>query len=168
VKAEIAKFQKVDAQNLAQSKNWDVLKRYVRSPFSRFNFDMAVAYLVQIHHLPKPFRRIGWNRLDAALAIYPNSRDARLLEAWYRFNQNDPGGAAKVAEKILAGDPNDSNVWLGLGFFRAKAGDKQGAVAAFEKVIELYPGYPRRAIVEAMCSELKSKGKPIKSASAAK
>ena len=91
VQAEIAKLQKEDAQNLAQKKKWNTFQRYVRSPFSRFNFDMAVAYLVQLHHLPGPFQYIGKERLDAALKIYPGSRDARLLKAWYLYNENDAG-----------------------------------------------------------------------------
>ncbi|MGC8490409.1 MAG: tetratricopeptide repeat protein [Syntrophobacteraceae bacterium] len=169
VKAEIAKLQKEDAQNLAQKKNWNTFQKYVRSPFTPFHFDMTVAYLVQKDHLSKWYQRIGKNRLDAALNIHPDSREARLLEAWYLYQQgNDAKEAVKIAGKVLASDPGNANVWLALGFFRAKAGDAGGAVAAFKKVIQLYPGYPKRTIVEALCRQLQAKGKPIESASARK
>ncbi len=164
VKAQIAKFQKEDAQNLAQRKNWNDFRKYVRSPFSRFNFDMAVAYIVQKDQLPKLFEPIGKNRLDAALKIYPDSRDALLLKAWYLYNENEAAQAARDAEKILAGHPKDSKVWLALGFFLAKTGHDNRAVAAFKKVIELYPGYSQRAFLEQFCSRL-SKKKNIESAS---
>ena len=155
VKAEVEKFQKMDAQNVAQRKNWDALPEYVNHPYSRFNFDISVAYLVQKKQLSKFFQRIGRNRLDAALKINPGSRDARLLKAWYLYNDNDARDAALYADKILAGAPKDSNAWLALGFFLAKTGDNKGALSAFEKVIELYPGYSHRAFLEGFCRQLK-------------
>jgi tetratricopeptide (TPR) repeat protein len=167
VKAQMEKFHKEDSQNLAQKKNWDVMTKYVRSPFSRFNFDMAVAYLVQIHHLPKFFQPIGKNRVDAALTIRPTSRDALVLHAWYLYNNGDAGQAARDAQKLLAANPGDSNVWLASGFFLAKTGDSKGALAAFKKVLELYPGYPHRSIVEELCNQL-SMGKNIESKTASK
>ena len=164
LKAEIDNLQKEDARNLAQKKKWNYFQKYVRNPFSRFNFDMAVAFLVQEKHLPKFFQDIGERRLDAALEISPDSRDAWLLKGWYCYNQDDPGHAVEAVRKVLEGDPENSNAWLALGFFLAKAGDSAGSVAAFEKVIELYPGYPRRTIVEDFCRQLRQ-GKPIESAS---
>ena len=125
---------------------------------------MAVAFLVQEKHLPKFFQDIGERRLDAALEISPDSRDAWLLKGWYRYNQDDAGHAVEAARKVLDGDPENSNAWLAMGFFLAKAGDADGSIAAFEKVIELYPGYSRRAIVEELCRQLRD-GKSIESAS---
>lgn len=168
LKDEIAKIKNEDAQNLAQKKNWNTFQKYVQSPFTPFHFDMAVAYLVQKDNLSKWCQRIGKNRLDAALIIHPDSREARLLKAWYLYHGNDAKEAVKIVGKVLANDPGNANVWLALGFFRAKAGDTNGAVAAFKKVIQLYPGYPKRAIVEQLCSQLESKGKLIESASASK
>ncbi len=98
--------------------------------------------------MPKFFQDLGERRLDAALEISPGSRDARLLKGWYFYNRDDAEHAVEAAQRVLEGDPENSNTWLALGFFLARAGDSEGAVAAFEKVIELYPGYPRRAIVE--------------------
>ncbi|MDR3553539.1 MAG: hypothetical protein P4L55_02165 [Syntrophobacteraceae bacterium] len=167
VKARMANFQKEDAQNLAQKKYWDSFSKYVKSPFSRFNFDMAVAYLVQTNDLPKFFQRIGRNRLDAALKISPDSRDARLLNSWYLYNQNEAGKAAGDTEKLLAANPTDSNVWLARGFFLTKTGDNKGAEAAFKKVLELYPGYPHRPIVEELCSKL-NMGNNVKSQTVSK
>ena len=165
VKAAMAKLQEEDAKNLEQKKKWNSLQKYVLRPYSRFNFDMAVAYLVQSYHLPKLLRHIGKNCLDAALTDCPASRDAQLLEAWWLYNENDAVRAAQNARKLLARDPNNSKVWLALGFFLAKEGDNTEAVAAFRKVIELYPGYSQRTIVEGLCSQL-NRGKNIESASA--
>jgi tetratricopeptide (TPR) repeat protein len=164
LRTEIENFQKEDAKNSAQKGNWESFQKYVRNPFSRFNFDMAVALLVQEKHLPKFFQNIGERRLDAALEISPDSRDAWLLKGWYLYNQDDAGHAVEAVRKVLEGDPENSNAWLALGFFLAKGGDADGSVAAFEKVIELYPGYPKRTVVEDLCRGLRQ-GKSIESAS---
>ena len=163
LKAEIENLRKEDAQNSAQKGKWNSFQKYVRNPFSRFNFDMAVAYLVQEKQLPKFFQEFGERRLDAALEISPGSRDARLLKGWYFFNRDDADHAVEEVRKVLEGDNENSNAWLALGFFLARAGDSDGAVAAFEKVIELYPGYPKRFVVEQLCGQLRQ-GKPIESA----
>ena len=160
----IENFQKEDAQNRAQKEKWNSFQKYVRNPFSRFNFNMAVAFLVQEKHLPKFFQDLGERRLGAALEISPDSRDALLLKGWYLYNRDDADHAVEAAGKVLDGDPENSNAWLALGFFLAKAGDTDGSVAAFEKVIELYPGYSRRSLVEEFCRELRE-GKSIESAS---
>ena len=125
---------------------------------------MAVAFLVQEKHLPKFFQDLGERRLDAALEISPDSRDAWLLKGWYFYNKDDAGHAVEAVRKVLEADPENSNAWLALGFFLAKAGDSDGAVAAFEKVIELYPGYSRRAIAEKFLQAVEE-GKSIESAS---
>jgi protein O-mannosyl-transferase len=164
LKTEIENLQKEDARNLEQKKKWNYFQKYVRNPFSRFNFDMAVAFLVQEKHLPKIFQDFGERRLDAALEISPDSRDALLLKGWYLYNQDDAENAVAAVRKVLAFDLENSNAWLALGFFLAKAGDSAGSVAAFEKVIELYPGYPKRFIVEELCRQLRQ-GKSIESAS---
>ena len=164
LKAEIENLQKEDARNRAQKEKWNYFQKYVRNPFSRFNFDMAVAFLVQEKHLPKVFPGFGERRLDAALEISPDSPDALLLKGWYFYNRDDAENAVEAVRKVLEGDPENSNAWLALGFFLAKAGDTDGAVAAFEKVIELYPGYSKRTIVEEFCRQLRQ-GKPIESAS---
>jgi len=164
LKTEIENLQKQDAQNSAQKKKWNYFQKYVRNPFSRFNFDMAVAFLVQEKRLPKVFQDFGERRLDAALEISPDSRDAWLLKGWYLYNQDDAENAVAAARKVLAFDPENSNAWLALGFFLTRAGDSAGSLAAFEKVIELYPGYPKRAVVEELCRQLRQ-GKSIESAS---
>ncbi len=164
LRTEIEHFQKEDAQNLAQKEKWNLFQKYVRNPFSRLNFDMAVAFLVQEKHLPKFLQDLGERRLDAALEISPDSRDAWLLKGWYLFNADDADHAVEAARKVLDEDPENSNAWLALGFFLAKAGDADGAAAAFGKVIELYPGYSKRALVEEFCRQLRE-GKKIESAS---
>jgi len=162
--AKIEKLQKEDAQNSVQKGKWNSFQRYLKNPFSSFNFDMAVAYLVQEKQLPKFFQEIGERRLDAALEISPGSPEARLLKGWYFFNRNDVDHATVMVRSVLDGDPANSNAWLALGFFLARAGDNDGAIAAFEKVIALFPGYSNRSVVEQICTQLREE-KPIESAS---
>ncbi len=164
LKTEIENFEKEDVTNRAQKEKWNSFQKYVRNPFSRFNFDMAVAFLVQTKHLPTFFQDLGSKRLDAALEIHPDSPEALLLKGWYLFNQDDAGHAVEATGRVLEGDPENSNAWLALGFFLAKAGDPEGAAGAFGKVIELYPGYARRALVEEFRKQLMA-GKSIESAS---
>jgi Flp pilus assembly protein TadD len=114
--------------------------------------------------LPKFFQEIGERRLDAALEISPGSPEARLLKGWYFFNRNDVDHATVMVRSVLDGDPANSNAWLALGFFLARAGDNDGAIAAFEKVIALFPGYSNRSVVEQICTQLREE-KPIESAS---
>jgi tetratricopeptide (TPR) repeat protein len=164
LRTEIENLHEEDARNHAQKEKWNIFEKYVRNPFSRFNFDMAVAFLVQEKQLPKLFLDLGERRLDAALQISPDSPEALLLKGWYFYNKDDAQDAVAAVRRVLAGDPENSNAWLALGFFQAKAGDKERAVAAFEKVIELYPGYPKRTIVEELCKQLRH-GESIQSAS---
>jgi len=164
LKTEIENLQKEDAGNRAQKEKWNTFQKYVRNPFSRFNFNMAVAFLVQEKHLPKVFRDWGERRLDAAMETSPDSPDALLLKGWYFYNRDDAQNAVEAVRKVLESDQENSNAWLALGFFLAKAGDSGGALAAFEKVIELYPGYSKRTIVEEFCRELRLGGS-IQSAS---
>ncbi len=159
IKAELAKLAEEDAKNLVQRKCWNVFDNYEWHPFSWFNFNMAVAYLVQTHQ-PKFFLRIGENRLDAALRMAPENPDARLLKAWYLFGQNKAAKAAMEVQKLLAANPQNSKLWLASGFFLAQAGDKNGAEAALKKVVELYPGYPHRYFVQDFRSRLRT-GKSI-------
>ena len=164
VQSEISSFAKEDAQNLAQKKYWSVFAEYVRNPFSRFNFDMTVAYLVQKDGLPGFFQVVGERRLDAALEISPGSSSARLLKGWYLFNENHADRAVEAVNKVLAAEPKNSNAWLALGFFLAKAGDKRGAISAFEMVTKLYPGYSQISFVKGLCRQLTTGGVIIDSA----
>ncbi|MDR3567097.1 MAG: tetratricopeptide repeat protein [Syntrophobacteraceae bacterium] len=164
LKSEIASFRKEDAQNLAQKKYWNAFDKYVRSPFSRFRFDMAVAYLVQQKSLPRFFQVLGENRLNAALMISPGSSSALLLKGWYLFSGDHADLAVESVRKVLAAEPQNSNGWLALGFFLAKAGNSTGAVSAFEMVAKLYPGYPQMSVVKGLCLQLKTGGRLIESA----
>jgi tetratricopeptide (TPR) repeat protein len=164
LKARVEDFQREDARNSAQKKKWNFSRKYIRNPFSKFNFNFAMAFLVQERHLPKVFLDWGERRLDAALQITPGSSDALLLKGWYLYNRDDAQDAVAEARKVLAMDPENSNAWLALGFFLAGTGDSGGAIASFEKVIEIYPGYPKRPVVEDLCRQLRQGGS-VKSAS---
>jgi tetratricopeptide (TPR) repeat protein len=164
LKAEIEAIQKADARTRAQQEKFNFARKYLQDPFSKFNFNFDLAFLVQEKQLPRFFWGWAERRLDAALEIDPDSRDARLLKAWYYYNRDDAQNAVDAARKVLASDPEDSNTWLALGFFLARAGDSKAALAAFEKVIELFPDYPKRPIIDELCKQLRL-GEPTRSAS---
>lgn len=149
-------WKKEDALNRTQKEKWNFVEKYVRQPFSKFNFCMAFAFLVQERPMPQVLVHVGEKLLDKALEIEPHSPDALLLKGWYLFNKEDATGAAATARKALESDPTNAKVWLGMGFFLSKAGAVAEAASAFEKVIEFYPGYSRRAALEDMCARLRN------------
>ena len=161
LKAELENLRQADAQNRAQKEKWNLFQKYVRSPFSRFNFDMAVAFFVQEKHLPKFFQDLGERRLDAALEISPDSRDAWLLKGWYLYSKDDADHAVEAVRKVLDGDAENSNAWLALGFFLAKAGDADGAVAAFEKVTRTLPGLSEAGSCGRVLQAVEGRGKKL-------
>jgi protein O-mannosyl-transferase len=151
----IEESHKEDALNLVQSRNWDFSKKYVHRPFSRFNFCMAVAFLVQERQMPEAFMKIGRKFMNWALQLDPNSPDALLLSGWYAFNDDKTEEAIALERKALERDPDNAKIWVALGVFLPKAGQANEALAALAKVVELYPGYPKRQILEGVCDELR-------------
>ncbi|MCE5334175.1 MAG: tetratricopeptide repeat protein [Desulfobacteraceae bacterium] len=143
------------AEDRAQQEKWNFSEKYVRNPFSKFNFCMAVAYLVQEKHLPGIFVEAGEKLLDAAIETNPGSADAWLLKGWYLYHADRADEAVAAARRSIECDPANAKPWLGLGFFLAKAGAAREAVAAFERVIEIYPRYSQRASIETLCDQLR-------------
>jgi len=154
VAKEIEDSLKEDALNLAQSQLWDFSKKYVQRPFSRFNFCMAVAFLIQERQMPETFMKMGRQCMNWALQLDPDSSDALLLAGWYAFNDDKTDDALAFARKALERDPDNAKIWVALGLFLPKAGLADEAIAAIQKVVELYPGYPKRHILEAFSAEL--------------
>ncbi len=161
--ATVQKLKDEAARNLEQKRRWNFAREYVRKPYSGFNICMAIAYMVQERQgIPDYLLRLGEKCKDWALAMRPESPDVLLLAGWYAFNADRSEEAVSLARKALEYDPQSAKVWLGMGFFLAKAGRPFDAADAFTRVIELYPGYSRREALENSCEQLRN-GESIES-----
>jgi len=136
-----------DALNYAQNTRESSRRTYQSSPFSRFNASMALAYLARTPGWSGYFRSVGEKLLDYALEIQPGVADAHLLKAYYVHDRKEIEPAIAATERALALDPDYSRAWLALGYFRMELNDFPGAVTAFKRGLELYPGCPQRASV---------------------
>ena len=150
----VSDLRREDMINTAQKERWNIDKKYIRHPFSKFNFCMATALLVQEKQLHGAFQNIGERCLNKALEIEPNSPDALLLKGWYAYNKDDAQTAVAAARSAIKNDPDNAKAWLGLGFFLLKAGEQNEALSAFNKVIEIYPGYSKRATIAGICKQI--------------
>lgn len=160
----IQELRKEEALNRVQKDRWNFANQYVKRPFSKFNVCMAVAFLAQERQLKGLFHQIGEKCLNAALEIDPKSPDALLLKGWYAYAGENAGEAVRAAREAISVDPENAKVWLGLGFFLLKAGSQHEAAAAFNKVIELYPGYSKRSMIIDICKQIQE-GLPVDSLS---
>jgi len=160
ISAEIQRIKKEDNLNIKQKEKWNFEQKYVYQPFSKFNFFMSIAFLVEERNLSGFFRGIGERCLNIALEIDPNSADALLLKGWYLYSAENAQEAVLAARKALEFDPENAKAWLGLGFFLIKAGSPHDAIVAFDRVLELYPAYSNRSTIETLSAQLR-KGEPV-------
>jgi protein O-mannosyl-transferase len=140
-----------------QKIKWSFTEKYVRHPFSRFNFSMAVAFIVQEKQMSVTIMKLGETFLDYALELQPNSTDAHLLKGWYYYQRNEAENAAAEARRALELDPENGKAWLGLGFFLIKAERKEEAAAALQKSLALFPRYSQRFVVRDLADKLLKK-----------
>lgn len=150
--------------NRRQGERWSFEQKYVRKPVSLFNIYMAAAYWVRKNKLPEPLMRVGEFCLTKARELRPADPDVYLLQGWYRYEKGLYGEAAGQAEHAIQLDPDYAKAWLGLGFFLKEQGDRQGAAGAFEKTLDLYPGYPERAAIRSLIAALRQSDQSISSA----
>ena len=118
---EIAKvlqeWEKEDALNLAQARNWNFSKKYVHQPFSRFNICMGIAFFIQERQMPEAFMKVGQKCMNWALELGPDSSDALLLAGWYAFKQDKAEEAIAFVREALKRDPGNAKIWVALGVF---------------------------------------------------
>lgn len=151
----LAGIKKADELDKIQRENWNFDERFVAKPFSRFNASMALAFLVQ-KHLPSSFSWLGRPFLEYALAIQPEAPEAHLLEGWYHFDRGEVLPAISCANMAIQLNPQYAKAWLGLGFFLKKGHQDEEAVAAFQKTLELFPGYPQRGLIKGMIASYRN------------
>jgi tetratricopeptide (TPR) repeat protein len=78
--------------------------------------------------------------LSRALDIYPDDPEARALLASVRFITHDFIGAERLAEDLLAEDPDDLGALAIAGDARLELGEYPGASAAYEELARRLPG----------------------------
>ena len=75
-----------------------------------------------------------------AQAVPPSTPAANppptLRAAQLRMQANDPAGAIKILETVVAATPADTAAWQLLGTARQQVKDYDGALAAFQKVVD--------------------------------
>lgn len=59
-----------------------------------------------------------------------------------RLQANDARGAATILQQLVERQPTDARLWRLLGTARQRAIDLDGALTAYEKALEIDPGYP--------------------------
>lgn len=150
----IESLEKVAAQNYVQSYKTNFIEKYVKNPFSRFEATMALAYLIRESQLSSPFLEIGERLTNYALNLQPYAADSHLLRGWYHFEKGEVIQAIECARRALQLDAQHAKVFLSLGFFLLGANDPLEGVAAFQKALELYPGYPQREVLRSLISEV--------------
>jgi tetratricopeptide (TPR) repeat protein len=92
------------------------------------------------------------------LSLYlglPGSKSATQLlqEGEKAFSEGNYRDAAVLYTKAVKQDPNDYRSQLGLGLALFYQGDKNDAVTHLKRALELYPGIPERATLEALIRE---------------
>jgi tetratricopeptide (TPR) repeat protein len=108
---------------------------------------MAMAILLRRDNLSAPFQGLGEKSLDYAIELQPGVANAHLLKAWYLRDRNETVQAIASAHQAIASDPDYAKAWAGLGFFLLESNQLEEAVAAFSRVLELYPGSPQRKTI---------------------
>lgn len=160
-KALLDSMAREDELNRIQESKGSFWANYVQRPFSRFNACMAVAYLARERQLPGSLLNVGESFLDYAAKLQPESADVHLLRGWYYYQKKNALDAVAEARQAIMIDPEYARAWLGLGFFLAEANNPQEAINAFQKTLELYPGFPQRLAIMDIIADLKTRSSSV-------
>jgi hypothetical protein len=80
--------------------------------------------------------------LSCLTAQLPPSSTPGLPQAMARLNAQDPAGALKIAEQVVAREPENPRAWRVVGMAAKGVKDFDRAIAAFQKSVELDPANP--------------------------
>ena len=152
----LALLEEIRSRNQRASHDWDFGKKYLRDPFSQHNALVGLAYLVsKIPYVSNSLwcRDASRSLLERALQIDPHSADALLLLAWQDHAGGDIKAAVSRVREAIEEYPDYARAWIQLGFFLMDDPEGGNAVEAFQEGLRLYPGYPKRALVEKIIAE---------------
>jgi tetratricopeptide (TPR) repeat protein len=94
---------------------------------------------------------------EKSLASNPKNVGARTDLASCMYYQGDVDGAIAQLEKSLTYDPRHAGALLNLGLIRWQGkGDGAGAIASWQKLLKLNPGYENKEAVEKLIAEAKT------------
>lgn len=104
------------------------------------NFHAARQNLAMVlHRANKPREALA--QVEAMLRADPRNPNARNLKAVVLCRVGDYGPAIELYDDILREYPSQGRIWLSLGHALKTAGQRDRAVAAYRRSIELDPGF---------------------------
>jgi tetratricopeptide (TPR) repeat protein len=145
-----------DRLDAIQMEKKNFKEKYVRHPFTPFNFCMAGAFLIKKSQQAASLDALGETLLDYAEHLKPDSPDVHLLRGWYHHDRGEAKEAVLAAKRALEIDPDYASIWMGLGFFSMKANQPEQAIEAFQKTLDLFPHGPNRAEILAILRGLEA------------
>ncbi len=154
------KITKIKHLNQIQKQKGTLKTKYFLHPFaSKFNFYMATAYFLAKKKIPCDFL-IGY-LLNLAEIQQPNNVDVALMRSWQLYQNSKIEDAIHEIDKAIKIDNQYAQLWVNRGLYCLDAGRYGEALAAFSKVTELYPGYPKKQKLKFMINiaEIKSHAK---------
>ncbi len=98
-----------------------------------------------------------------SLDIDPKNVGVRTDMASCLYYEGDVDGALAQLQKSLSYDPKHAGTLLNIGVIRWKGkGDVDGAIASWNKLLQLYPNYERKDVVQHLITEAtKSKAQTL-------
>jgi len=76
-------------------------------------------------------------------AAEPSSQAPGIADALAKVQAGDAAGAIVILKDVTAKEPSNARAWRVLGFASLKAKDPGAAIAAYERSLELEPGFPQ-------------------------
>jgi len=119
---------------------------------------MQVAYVYKAAH---QFKEAA-SYFDRSLQIDPKNVAARTEMASCLYYIGDTDNAIAQLQQSLKYDPKHAGTLFNLGIIKWKGkSDAQGAIAAWDKLLALYPNYERKAVVQQLIAEAKQHGRAV-------
>ena len=137
------------AANKLQQQKGTLKDKYFFNPFqSRFNYFMAMAYLIE--KMDIPVDGLLAYCLNQAERLNSDSPDVHLLRSWQFYQKKNYEEALKQIDRGIQLDPEYAHLWINRGIYALADGQGKVALSAFKKSLSLYPGYPHKNKVIAM------------------
>lgn len=139
-----------------QSEHWSFSQKYLRGPWGITEVSLGMAYAIRKHDALHWMRPLGETLLRVAERRNPANPDVHLLKGWYAFEAEKTDDAVSMARRAIDLAPQYAKAWIALGFFEQRAGNLENSLAAFQHTLELYPGYPKRQVLEQLMAQLQT------------
>jgi len=105
------------------------------------------------------------NYFEKSLQYDPKNIGVRADYASCLFYTGDADGALAQLNKSLAYDPKHAGTLMNIGIIKLRGkNDVEGAVAAWEKLLQYHPDFPQKEMVQHMITQAKQTktGEPVK------